>query len=106
VPLCSPLQYPSVYTRGNEGGPYLGAVTFYGRFALTFGYELQGSPPYPGNQTWSLRRCRSKLNLVIDTNTQAPSDPYPINGVGGPIASSRAVVVTRELRRLSSYDPM
>ncbi len=84
APLCPPLQYPSVYPY--DYGAYLGAVMFYGQFALTFGQKLQG-PAYPGNQTWRLRRCRSNLNLVIGDIT---------NPGGTPVASSRAVVMTRD----------
>jgi hypothetical protein len=81
VPLCRPLQYPSVFPRE---GPFLGQLTFYGQFAVTFGQELEGSPAYPGAGTSSLRRCGSKLNLVIG------ADGYT------PVASSRAVVTTRD----------
>lgn len=84
APLCPPLQYPAVYPYDYSG--YLGAVMFYGQFALTFGQKLQG-PAYPGNQTWRLRRCRSNLNQVIDDIT---------NPGGAPVASSRAVVMTRD----------
>jgi hypothetical protein len=84
APLCPPLQYPSVYPY--DYGPYLGAVMFYGQFALTFGQKLQG-PAYPSNQTWRLRRCRSNLNQVIGDIT---------NPGGTPVASSRAVVMTRD----------
>ena len=81
VPLCPPLQYPSVFPRE---GPFLGQLTFYGQFAMTFGQELEGSPAYPGVETSSLRRCGSKLNLVISADGHTP------------VASSRAVVTTRD----------
>jgi hypothetical protein len=85
APLCPPLRYPSVYPY--DYGAYLGAVMFYGPFAWTFGQKLQG-PGNPGNQTWRLRRCRSNLNLVIG-DTSNPSGTKPV-------ASSRAVVMTRD----------
>jgi len=81
VPLCPPLHYPSIFPRE---GPFLGQLTFYGQFAVTFGQALEGNPAYPGTETSSLRRCGSKLNLVIGT------DGYR------PVASSRAVVTTRD----------
>jgi hypothetical protein len=73
VPLCPPLQYPSVDARE---GIFLGQLTFYRRFAVT-----DGSPG-----VWSLRRCGSRLDLKI----AGPTDGY------APVASSRAVVTTRD----------
>ena len=79
VPLCSPLRYPS---DDGRGGPSIGQPTFYGQLALTYEYFYgSGSPP-----VWRLRRCASNLDLEI-ADDYAP-DP--------PVASSRAVVTTRD----------
>ena len=77
MPLCPPLHYPSVFARG---GTSLGQLTLYRQFAVT-------SEDVPGsNVTWSLRRCASNLDLDIGDETDAYA----------PVASSRAVVMTRD----------
>lgn len=75
--LCPPLHYPSVFARE---GTFLGQLTLYRQFAVT-------SEDVPGsNVTWSLRRCASNLDLDIGDETDAYA----------PVASSRAVVMTRD----------
>lgn len=76
APLCTPLHYPSVDDRESI---FLGRLTFYGQFALTY-QELSESGP-----AWSLRRCGSKLDLRIAAGAEANTP-----------ASSRAVVTTHD----------
>lgn len=66
--------------RRPRGAPFLGQVTFYGQFEVTY-ESLSGSGP-----VWTLRRCGSNLDLDIGDVTNAYT----------PVASSRAVVMTRD----------
>lgn len=77
MPLCPRLYYPSVFARE---GTFLGQLSLYGRFAVT-SEDIPGS-----NVTWRLRRCASNLDLDIGDETDAHA----------PVASSRAVVMTRD----------
>jgi hypothetical protein len=77
VPLCRPLHYPSVDDRE---GIFLGRLSFYGQFAVTYQRSLSQSGP-----AWSLRRCGSKLDLRIAADPEANTP-----------ASSRAVVTTHD----------
>jgi hypothetical protein len=87
VPLCRPLRYPSV--GDPHGGPirYLGALRFYGQFALTAPYYTD----YQGTSAYRLRRCGSKLNQFIwnGYETHPPISPQPV-------ASSRAAITTED----------
>jgi hypothetical protein len=71
-PLCPPLVYPQSFGARSSS---LGSITFLGPFALTV-----GTPAYPANTRFNLRRCGSALNRSIQA------------GVGAPLGSSRAVI--------------
>jgi hypothetical protein len=80
TPLCPPLSYPSVTGRA---GTFLGSIGFYDQFALTFGGRD------PQSNVYRLRRCGSRLNLLL-SNTATNAFPTPPDFA--PVASSRAVI--------------
>ena len=65
----------------------VGALSFYGQFALTFGQEVHGM--FAGDPIYHLRRCGSKLNLTVYDYTGAGPVPTAENQ---PVGSSRAVI--------------
>jgi hypothetical protein len=87
-PLCSPLRYPKSLN-GGTGAWEPGSLTFYGQVALASADVPQGG----GITAYRLKRCRSRLNLAIDTNPYYPGLSPGI--FAPPVASSRAVIWTR-----------
>jgi hypothetical protein len=87
--LCSPLRYPTTFQRG-AGAPYLGSISFYGQFALTFGQPLEA--PAPG--VYRLRRCRSKLDVLVWDTANDGAAPPTVGVV--PVASSRALILSTD----------
>ena len=81
--LCSPLRYPRLYDpMFHVAEP--GLLTFYGQFALTV---EGGSPDSAAYYYQHLRRCRSRLNLVV-------CDYCGPGFTNQPVASSRAVMTS------------
>jgi hypothetical protein len=93
--LCGPLRYPGLY---NAAVPRWepGYLTFYGQFALTLEGGSQFNPPYQ-----RLRRCGSRLNLLVYNPYQYSGSASP-SGIG-PVASSRAVIVTLDGKTLQGW---
>jgi hypothetical protein len=85
TPLCAPLRYPTFYY---HSGPEPGSLAFYGPFALIANQRVVESPIVT-----SLRRCNSRLNLVIPSGTNQ----------SGPLASSGAVIVTPDGKTLDGW---